>query len=445
MKVEIEKIGPYERKLLFEIPSDVVSEEMESTYRALNRNLKLKGFRPGKVPRSILERYYRNQVEEEVASKLIKDSYGKAMEEHGLFPVVAPTILDRTFGAGKDFKYTVTVEVKPEVAVDGYVGLEVEKETVRVSEEEVLARLSGLQDTHAQLKPPATDRPIQEKDFVILDFEGTLLGRPLEGWKVQDHLVEVGSKTLVGDLDLQLIGLSLNEEREISITLPETYSKKELAGKAINVHLKVKEVKEKILPRLDDDFAKDVGNFNTLADLKAHLRQTLEEEKQAQARQAVKEKLLAMLVEKHPFAIPKSMVERQVETLIARTELRLARQGLKLEEASLDRQKFHDSLLPKAEKEVRGSLLLEKIAESEKLSVSDAEMEAKLEKMAAQLNQRVEAVKNYYQKQGLLEDLRGQILEEKTLDFLLSKALIKEREEGAADTLQDARAEEKTK
>jgi trigger factor len=442
MKVEIEKTGPFERKLFFEIPSDVVSEEMESTYRALNRNVKLKGFRPGKVPRSILERYYKNQVEEEVVSKLIKDSYGKAVEEHRLIPVVAPTVLDRTFGAGQDFKYTVTVEVKPEVAVEEYLGLEVEKETVRVSEEEVQARLNGLQDTHAQLKPLETDRPIQEKDFVIFDFEGTLSGRPLEGWKVQDHLAEVGSKSLVGDLDLQLIGLSRNEEKDTSITLPETYSKKELAGKAINVHLKIKEIKEKVLPRLDDDFAKDVGNFNTLADLKAHLHQTLEEEKQAQAHQAAKEKLLSMLVEKHPFAVPKSMVERQVETLIARTELRLARQGLKLEEASLDRQKFHDSLMPTAEKEVRSSLILEKIAEIEKFSVSEAEVEAKLEKTAAQLNQRVEAVKNYYEKQGLLEDLRVQILEEKTLDFLLSKAKIMERPSVAAETLQVARPEE---
>ncbi len=442
MKVQIEKISPFERKIFFEIPSEVVSQEMESTYRALNRNVKLKGFRPGKAPRSILERYYKSQVEEEVVSKLIKDSYGKAVEEHHLFPVVAPTVLDRTFGAGEDFKYTVTVEVKPEVTVEGYLGLEVEKETPSVSEEEVQTRLKGLQDTHAQLKPLEKDRPIQEKDFVILDFEGTLSGRPLEGWKVQDHLVEVGSKTLVGDLDMQLIGFSRSEEKDISITLPETYSKKELAGKAIDVHLKVKEVKEKILPRLDDEFAKDVGNFNTLADLKGRLRQTLEEEKQAMASQAAKGKLLSMLVEKHPFQIPKSMVEHQVETLIARTELRLARQGMKLEEASLDRQKLHDSFMPTAEKEVRGSLILEKIAEIEKLSISEAEVEASLEKTAAQLNQRVDAVKNYYKKQGLLEDLRIQILEEKTLDFLLSKAKIIERPSAPAETPQDARPEE---
>jgi trigger factor len=442
MKVQIENISSFERKIFFEIPSDVVSQEMESTYRALNRNVKLKGFRPGKVPRSILERYYKTQVEEEVASKLIKDSYGKAVEEHRLTPVVEPTVLDRTFEAGKDFKYTVTVEVKPEVAVEGYLGMEVERAKVSVSEDEVEARLKDLQDTHAQLKPLGMNRPIQEKDLVIFDFEGTYSGQPLEGWKAHDHLAEVGSKTLLGNLDLQLIGLSRNEEKDVSITLPETYSKKELSGKSIQVHLKVKEIKEKILPVLDDEFAKDVGNYNTVADLKARLHQTLREQKQAQANQAAKEKLLSMLVEKNPFPISKSMIERQVQTLIARTELRLARQGMKLEEASLDRQQLHDSFMPTAEKEVRGALILEKIAEMEKLSVGEAELEAKFEQMAGQLNQRVEAVKGYYQKEGLLEDLRAQIREEKTLDFLLSQAKIPEGPTGPAETPQVARPEE---
>jgi trigger factor len=442
MKVQIENISSFERKIFFEIPSDVVSQEMESTYRALNRNVKVKGFRPGKVPRSILERYYKTQVEEEVASKLIKDSYGKAVEEHRLTPVVEPTVLDRAFEAGKDFKYTVTVEVKPEVAVEGYLGMEVERAKVSVSEDEVEARLKDLQDTHAQLKPLGMNRPIQEKDLVIFDFEGTYSGQPLEGWKAHDHLAEVGSKTLLGNLDLQLIGLSRNEEKDVSITLPETYSKKELSGKSIQVHLKVKEIKEKILPVLDDEFAKDVGNYNTVADLKARLHQTLREQKQAQANQAAKEKLLSMLVEKNPFPISKSMIERQVQTLIARTELRLARQGMKLEEASLDRQQLHDSFMPTAEKEVRGALILEKIAEMEKLSVGEAELEAKFEQMAGQLNQRVEAVKGYYQKEGLLEDLRAQIREEKTLDFLLSQAKIAEGPTGPAETPQVARPEE---
>ena len=443
MKVQIENIGPFEKKIFFEIPSDAVSQEMESAYRTLNRNAKLKGFRPGKVPRSILERYYKSQVEEEVLAKLIADSFGKTVEEHHLLPVAEPTVVDRTFEAGKDFKYTVSLEVKPEVVVDGYLGLEVEKGDISVSEEEVGTQLKAVQDAHAQLKPLEFKRPVQEKDFVILDFEGSLAGKTLEGWSVKDHLVEVGSKTMAGDLDLQVVGLSPNEEKDLVLTLPETYPKKELAGKEINVHLKIKEIKEKILPALDDEFAKDVGDFNTLADLKTRLRQNLEQEKQNRADQTAREKILSILGEKHPFPMPKSMVERQAQNLIARTELRLAQQGIKIEESTMDRQKLLDSFRPAAEKEVRGSLILEKIAEMEKLSINEPEQEARLAQIAAQLNQRPETVKSYYQKKNLMADLRAQMLEEKALDFLLSKATMIKRLSLPPETGEVARLEEK--
>ena len=443
MKVQIENTGPFEKKIFFEIPGDVVSREVESTYRAVNQNAKLKGFRPGKVPRSILERYYKTQVENEVIAKLIEDSYGKALEEHHLTPVAPPNILDRTFEAGKDFKYTVTVEVKPEINVEGYVGLEVEKSPVSISEEEIEARLMALQDSHSHLKPVETDRPVQEKDFVIIDFVGSLDGKSLEGWKVNDHLVEVGSKSLVAGLDERLVGFPRNQEQEITITLPEDYSRKELAGKGVSVRLKVKEIKEKILPPLDDEFAKEAGDFQTLQDLRDRLRKNLEEQKQAQANQAAKEKLLDILREKHSFPIPKGMIERQVQHMMARTELQLAQQGLKLDSAKLDDQKLRESISPTAEKEVRGSLILEKVAEVEKLSVSEGEVDQRLQQLAAQLNQRVEAVKNYYEKKDRLEDLRALMLEEKTLDFLLSKAKIIEGRSTPLDTTSADRPEER--
>ena len=426
MKVEIENTGPFEKKIFFEIPGDVVSTEVESTYRILNRNVKIKGFRPGKVPRSILERYYKTQVETEVTAKLIEDSYGKAVEEYHLAPVAPPSILDRKFEPGKDFTFSVSVEVKPEVEVRDYLGLEVERPPAVVTDDEVEARLNGLQESHAQLKPVEADRPVQEKDLVIVDFTGTLDGKPLEGWKVNDHLVEVGSKTLVGALDERLIGLPRNEEREISLALPGDYSRKELAGKEVNVRVKVKEIKEKILPALDDEFAKEVGEFQTLADLKDRLRANLEEQARARADQAAKETLLDRLREKHPFPIPQSMVQRQVEHIMARTEVQLARQGLKLNTAGLDTPKIRESLAPNAEKEVRGSLILEKVAAKEGISVTDEEMEKKLQDLATQLNQRVEAVRSYYETKDRLEDLRALLLEEKTLDFLLGKAKITE-------------------
>ena len=438
MKVQIEDVSPVEKKLLFEIPREVVSQEVETTYRALNHTAKLKGFRPGKVPRSILERYYKSKVSEEVQSKLISDSLVKAVDEHKLFPVSEPAVLEREFAEGKEFKYSVRIEVKPEVGVEEYRGLETEKEKVSVTDADVEARIRELQEHHSQLKPIDAKRPVQEKDFVIFDFEGSLDGKPLEGWKANDHLTEVGRKMLIADMDLHLLGLMPDEEKDFVLTLPETYGRKELAGKQIRVHVKLKEIKEKILPALDDDFAKDVGEYSTLADLKTRLRQTLEEQKQAQANQAAKDKLLGQLVEKTPFPVPPSMIDRQVQSIMSRAEWRLASQGVRINPQDTDRQKIRETLLPTAEKEIRGMLILEKIGELEKISVSEDELGQRLEKMAQDLNQRPEALRSFYQREDRLEDLRAQLREEKTLEFLLSQAKITETASPAPEPEKEA-------
>jgi trigger factor len=358
---------------------------------------------------------------------LISDSYVKAVDDRKLFPVSEPAVLERQFEEGKDFKYSVSIEVKPEVGVEGYKGLETEKEKVPVTDADVDTRLRELQEHHAQLKPVEIKRPVKEKDFVVFDFEGTLDGKPLEGWKANDHLTEVGRKLLIADLDSHLVGLLPNEEKDIVLTLPEAYGRKELAGKQIQVHVKVKEIKEKILPALDDDFAKDVGDDATLADLKGRLRQTLEEQREAQANQAAKDKILGRLIEKTSFPVPKSMMDRQVRAIMSRAEVRLASQGVRINPQDPDRQKIQESLLPTAEKEIRGMLILEKIGELEKISISEDELGKRLERIAQELNQRPEALRSFYQKEDRLDDLRAQMREEKTLEFLLSQAKITEK------------------
>jgi len=425
MQVEIENLNPLEKKVSVRIPADVVTREMEATYRSLNQKIKLKGFRPGKVPQSILSRLYKNQVEEEVANKLISHSLAEAVKEYNLAPVSEPNVLNHAFTAEKDFTYAVSFEVKPEFTVQDYVGLEIEVPQVVVTEEEIETELKKLQENHAQLKPLEESRPVKEKDMVLVDFEGTWAGQPIEGWRVVNHLVEAGSGTLVGDLDKNLIGMHIGEEKDVNLTLPADYLKKDLAGKEISVHLKVKEIKEKILPEVDDEFAKDLGEYQTIKDLKEHLHNLITERKKEEIRQITKEKILDKLVAQHSFSVPKSMIERQVQSFLARAELQLAREGRRIESASPEGEKLRETFLPLAEREVRGSLILEKIAEKEKISVSESEVDAHLEKLAKRLNRRVEAVKNLYQQRNLMDELRQQVLEEKTLDFLIEKAKIK--------------------
>jgi trigger factor len=425
MQVEIENLNPLEKKVSVRIPADVVTREMEATYRSLNQKIKLKGFRPGKIPQSILSRLYKNQVEEEVANKLISHSLAEAVKEYNLAPVSEPNVLNHAFTAEKDFTYAVSFEVKPEFTVQDYVGLEIEVPQVVVTEEEIETELKKLQENHAQLKPLEESRPVKEKDMVLVDFEGTWAGQPIEGWRVVNHLVEAGSGTLVGDLDKNLIGMHIGEEKDVNLTLPADYLKKDLAGKEISVHLKVKEIKEKILPEVDDEFAKDLGEYQTIKDLKEHLHNLITERKKEEIRQITKEKILDKLVAQHSFSVPKSMIERQVQSFLARAELQLAREGRRIESASPEGEKLRETFLPLAEREVRGSLILEKIAEKEKISVSESEVDAHLEKLAKRLNRRVEAVKNLYQQRNLMDELRQQVLEEKTLDFLIEKAKIK--------------------
>jgi trigger factor len=231
---------------------------------------------------------------------------------------------------------------------------------------------------------------------------------------------------LIADLDLHLVGLGPQEEKDVTLTLPENYGRKDLAGKQIRVHLKVKEIKEKILPALDDDFAKDVGDHATLVELKARLRQDLEEQRNALADQAAKDKLLSRLIEKTPFDLPKSMIDRQVQALTSRAEWRLANQGVRIDPQDPERQKIRETLQPAAEREVRSMLILEKIAEIEKIAVGDDELGQRLEKIARELNQRPEALRSLYQREDRLEDLRAQLREEKTLDFVLNHAKITE-------------------
>lgn len=426
MQVEIENLSPYERKISVKIPADLVSREIEATYRSLNQKIRLKGFRPGKIPQSIMSRLYKTQVEEEVAAKLISNSLPTVVKDHQLVPVSEPNLLSQGFTAEKGFTYSVSLEVKPEIMVQNYLGVELEVPSVVVSEEEVAAELKRLQEAHAQLKPLEDLRPIQKNDLVLLDFEGTLEGKPIEGWKVLNHLVEVGSGSLIADLDEKLIGLRVNEEKDVLLTLPADYVQNELAGKEISVHLKVKEIKEKILPNLDDEFAKDIGEYQTLAELKEHLRRSIGERKKNRARQMAKEKILQILIERNPLTVPKSMVERQVQDFLERAERQFARQGRKIEISGAEGKRLREEFLPLAEKEVRGSLILEKIADLEKISVSEEDINVSLEKLAKRLNQRVEAVKNFYQQRNLMDELRHKILEEKTLDFLLENAKIKE-------------------
>ena len=424
MNVNVEDISSIKKKVNIEISEDQVTKEVDSFYKDLGKKAKIKGFRPGKVPRNILERYFKDYVKAEVVQKLIQETYPTALSEANLHPVSNPMIDPGEVESGKPFQYSATIEVKPEIKLEEYLGLNVEGKKEEVKDEEVEERLKGLQNLHANLKTIEETRPVQNGDFVIIDYEAKMDGKPLEEGKAIDFTVEVGSGRFIQALEEKLIGLRSEEEREIEIFFPEDYGYKKWAGKTIAFHVKIKEIKEKILPILDDEFAKDLGDYSSLEELKVKLKQEIEGEKKLALDRQLKDQMVDQLLQKNTFDVPESLVDEQTKTLVSDIKLRLATQGMKIDALGVSEEKLQKDYREAAMRQVRTFLILEKIAGQEGITVTDEEVEGRLREISERTHQKYDVVKRYYERNGLIPEVKAGIMNEKTLNFLLEKANI---------------------
>ena len=424
MDVKIEQLGPVKKKINVVIPPEKVAEEIDSIYQKLRKTVKIKGFRPGKVPEKIIKSYYKEQVEGEVISKLIEVSYPEALKRVQVVPSSQPVVENGILEEGKEFFYSASFEVKPEIALKDYDNLKVEKEKLTVTKKDVEDRLTMLRESHASLKEVEEDRPIKVGDFILMDCEGTLQGKPFEGGEARDHLLEVGPDNYLPGLSNKLIGLRKDSSEEATLRIPEDYHRKDLAGKEIDLKIRIKGLKEKILPKLDDNFARDVGEYQGLEDLKKKLEENLEKEERQRIESLVRNKIIDQLIEKTPLEIPSSMTERQIEFMMADTQRILLSQGSSLEKLGLPLDTMKESYRSDAERQVKCSLLVEAIAKEKGITISDEEVEEKLKDIAQSNNQDVEKVRTFYKREGLWEGLKIKLLENKTLDFLLEKTII---------------------
>lgn len=422
MKASVEEISSIKKKVSIEIPEDQVTQEVESFYKDLGKKAKIKGFRPGKVPRDILERYFKDYIKAEVIQKLIQDTYPQALSEANLQPVSPPVVDPGEFESGKPFQYSAVIEVKPDIKLEGYTGLKIEGKKEKVKDEEVGERLKALQNLHANLKAISEARPIQAGDYVIIDYEASMDGKPLEGGKAIDFTVEVGSGQFIPALEEKLIGLKPEEEKEIEVSFPEDYGYKKWAGKTISFYVKIKEIKEKILPPLDDEFAKDLGDYASFEELKAKLKGEIEKEKELGLERQLKDRVVDQLLEANPFEVPDSLVEEQAKAMISDTKLRLAAQGVVLKNLGVSEEKLQEDYKAMAQKQVKTFLILDKIAGQEGITVTDDEADNRLREMSEKMHQKFDVVKRYYEKNGLLPEVKDGIIRDKTLNFLLEKA-----------------------
>ncbi|MBW2122921.1 MAG: trigger factor, partial [Deltaproteobacteria bacterium] len=302
MDVRVEELGPTRKKIHVVVPQEAVKKEIEDVYVALRKTAKVKGFRPGKIPREILKRYYNDYVTEQVISRLIESTYKGAISESKILPVSLPNLENEGLTEGKPFRYSAVVEVEPEIKVDDYVGIPVTKGEIRVEEKEVAERLARLQQLHAQLRRIEEERPVREGDFVLIDFRGTMDGKPFKGGQGQGVSVEIGAGGFAGEIENGLIGARCDEEREIEAVFPEDHRDRALAGKKASFRVKVREIREKVIPPLDDEFAKDLGS-ESLEELREKVRGKIEEEKRLEVEREMNEQILDHLKEKNRFEV----------------------------------------------------------------------------------------------------------------------------------------------
>jgi trigger factor len=422
MKVSVEEISSIKKKMNVEVPEEQVIKEVDSFYRDLNRKAKIKGFRPGKVPRNILERHFKDYVKAEVIQKLIQESYPQALSEAKLHPISNPLIDPGEMESGKPFQYAATIETKPEINLEGYIGLKIDGKKEGVKDEEVEERLKNLQNIHAQLKTVSEPKPVQRGDFVILDYEASMDNKPLDEGKATDFTVEVGSGRFIPDLEEKLVGLKPDEEKAIELSFPEDYGYKKWAGKTLSFHVKIKEIKEKILPVLDDEFAKDLGDYSSLEALRLKLREEIEKDKKLILERQLKDQMVEQLLQANSFEVPESLVEEQTRTLVSDTKMRLATQGVEFKNLGVSEEKLQGDYRETAQKQVRTFLILEKIADQEGITVTDGEAEDRVREISERIHQKFDVLKRYYEKNGLIPEVKAGIMSEKVLNFLLEKA-----------------------
>ena len=425
MKVNVEDISSIKKKVHVEVPEDRVAQEIDSFYEELKKKAKIKGFRPGKAPRTILERYFKDYAKGEVLQRLIQDTFPKALSEVSFSPVAPPAFDPQELEGGKPFRYAAIVEVKPQIKIEDYTGLNLEGKKEEVRDEELEERLKNLQNLHAQLKAISEPREVRTGDYVILDYDAKMDGKPLDEGKGVDITVEVGSGRFIPTLEENLIGLKPEDDKDVDVSFPADYGYKKWAGKTVSFHVKVKEIKEKILASLDDEFAKDLGGFDSLEALTAKLREDMQKVKEEALDRHFKDQIVDQLLQKNSFEIPPSLVEEQNQALVSEAKLRLASQGMNLKDMDISEDKLREDYRAVAERQVKTYLILEKIAGQEGISVSDEEVQGRLKEISERSHQKFEAVKRYYEKNGLIPEMQAGILSDKTLNLLIEKSNIK--------------------
>ena len=428
MSLQVEKLEKNMAKLTVEVPAEEVEAALQNAYLKNRKQISVPGFRKGKVPRQMIEKMYGPEVfYDDAANALIQKAYPQAADECELEIVSRPTVDIVQLEKGKSFIFTAEEAVKPEVTLGQYKGIEVEKADTAATDEEVAAEIDKEREANSRTIS-VEDRAVQDGDMTVIDFEGFVDGEAFEGGKGTDYPLTIGSGAFIPGFEEKLVGAEIGKEVEVDVTFPEEYHAKELAGKPAVFKCTVKEIKVKELPELDDDFAQDVSDFDTLEEYKADVRKKVEEKKAADAKAKKEDAVIEKIIEGAAMEIPDAMVETQAERMVDEFAQRLQMQGLSMDQylqfTGGNVQALVEQSKPQALKRIQSRLVLEAVVAAENLSASDEELDAELGRMAEQYKMEVEKLKEMFTEEDL-KSVREDLAIQKAVELVTDAAVEK--------------------
>ena len=440
MSVQVENLEKNMVKLTIEVPAEELEKAIDAAYKKQKNQISIPGFRKGKVPRTMVEKMYGVEVfYEDAANTLMQQNYPSAVEESGVDIVSRPSIDVVQIEKGKPFIYTAEVAVRPEVTLGKYMGVTVTKIDTSVSDDEVAEALEQQRNNNARTIS-VTDRPVAVGDTAVIDFEGFVDGVAFEGGKGENHPLEIGSHTFIDNFEDQLVGKNAGDEVEVNVTFPEQYQAADLAGKPATFKVKINEIKAKELPELDDEFAQDVSEFDTLAEYKESLKKNLEEKKENEAKRTKEDEAVQKIIDKSKMDIPEAMIDTQCETMIEEFAQRIAQSGLSMDQylqfSGLTVDGLKEQVRPEALSRIQASLVLEQIAKDENIEVSDDDVNAEIEKMAASYGMEADKLKEYMgdaEKESMKKDLAINKAVELVMSNVKERAKAKSKKEKEAE------------
>lgn len=434
-KSKIETVSDLERRLNIEVAASEVQAAFNRAYTGIQRNVAVKGFRKGKAPLATIKSLYSDRVKQDVIQDIVQSKYASALKEHSLDPISYPAIEFDPVEDGKDFAFTAEFEVRPEVTLKQIEGLPVKREKFEMSDVLVDATIEDIRKGRAETAPVLEDRPAQLGDVAVIDFKGFVDGKELENGSAEGHQLELGSKQFIPGFEDGVLGMKPGQEKTVSIKFPDDYHVAELKGKPVDFKTTLKELKKRVLPEVNDEFAKSVGPYENLEALRKAIRADFEQREGKRVADDLKNRLMKVLVDRNPVKVPKSLMQEQKKALIADMQQRMQQQGLGPEQYDEYRAKWDADFENTAAYMIQSSFLIDKIAADNKLKANASDIERKMQEFSAQTGIDLARVHEFYGDEERRSRLTYQVTEEKVLDFLIGKAKITDvsKEEIAKD------------